>query len=164
MRHRVKKNHFNRDTNARKALLRNLVRSLVEKGSIVTTKGKAKEVKRLTDKLVSRAKKSSVASRRQLHQFFGKRDVVNTLVEQVAPAMDKRDSGFTRIKPQGKRRGDNSEMVKVEFVEKIEAPAKKVAKKAPAKKAVKPAAKKAASKKSTAKKTTDTKAKTQKKK
>lgn len=148
MRHRVKSNQFNRDTNARKALLRNLVRALVETGSIVTTKGKAKEIKRLTDKLVARAKKDGVAARRQLHQFFGKRDAVNVLVDQIAPAMAKRNSGFTRIKAEGNRRGDNSEMVRLEFVETI--PAKKTAVAAVAQAPAQAAAKKPAVVKKTA--------------
>lgn len=143
MRHRVNKRHFNRDTNARKALLRNLVRALVEEGSIVTTKARAKEVKRLTDRVVARAKKDSVASRRQLHQFFGKRDVVNTLFDKIVPAMGNKESGFVRIKADGLRRGDNSEMVRVEFTAEIKGglTKEKVVAKAETKK---PVAKKAA--------------------
>ena len=55
MRHRVTSHHFNRDTNHRKLLLRNLVRALVEHGEIVTTEVKAKETRRLADRLIHRA-------------------------------------------------------------------------------------------------------------
>lgn len=117
MRHRVKTRQFDRDTKQRKALLRGLVRSLLEQGSITTTKQKAKEVKRWADKLIGKAKTDTISVRRQLHTFFGKRDVVNTLVDRVAPSMGKRVSGFTTIKNVGKRRGDNAEMVTLELIE-----------------------------------------------
>lgn len=120
MRHLVQKRHFNRDTNHRKHLLRNLVRSLVEMGEITTTVAKAKETKRISDKLISRAGQNTLATRRVLHRFFGKRDVVNTLVESIAPAMADRKSGFTTLTKVGKRRGDNTEMAKLSLVIKPE--------------------------------------------
>lgn len=169
MRHRVKTKSFNRDTNTRKALLRGLARNLVEHGEITTTREKAKEVRRIADKLINKAKTDTVANRRQIHRFFGKRDVVNTLVERIAPIMKKRVSGFTTLSVIGKRRGDNTTMVKLALVEKPEKlgtlksgrdhskKAKPATKKAPKKAAAettkKVTAKKAAPKKST-KKTT----------
>ncbi len=120
MRHRVQDKKFNRDNNARKALLMGLLRNLTEKGEIVTTRAKAKELKRLMDKMVSQAKDNSIASRRLLHRTFGKRDVVNTLVDRVAPAMSDRNSGFTTTVEMGNRRGDNTPMVKIAFVNKVE--------------------------------------------
>lgn len=116
MRHRVKIKKFNRDTKAREALVKGLVRSLIESGSIVTTEIKAKTVKRMADKLISRAKTDSTATRRNLHKFFGKRDVVNTLVEKVAANHQDRVSGFTTSEPVGQRRGDNTKMLKVSLV------------------------------------------------
>lgn len=116
MRHRVQAKHFNRDANHRKMLLRNLVRSLVEHGEIVTSEAKAKETKRLADSLIHQAQSRQVATRRQLHTFFGKRDVVNALVEKIAPAMGKRTSGFTTLSRLGKRRGDNMELVKLSLI------------------------------------------------
>lgn len=120
MRHRVSKKHFGRDTNHRKALLRNLVRSLVENGEVTTTVAKAKETRRLSDKIIAKASKGDLNTRRNLHKFFGKRDVVNTLVDRIAPAMKDRISGFTRLVKVGKRRGDNSEMAKLSLVKKPE--------------------------------------------
>ncbi|HEX9817826.1 MAG TPA: 50S ribosomal protein L17 [Patescibacteria group bacterium] len=120
MRHRVKAKHFNRDVNHRKMLLRNLVRSLVEQGEITTTQAKAKETKRWADKLIGQAQSQSLATRRRLHRFFGTTDVVNTLVDKVAPAMNKRTAGFSRITNLGQRRGDNTELVKLSLVEKPE--------------------------------------------
>ncbi|MCL4208241.1 50S ribosomal protein L17 [Patescibacteria group bacterium] len=149
MRHRVQKNHFNRNTNERKALLKSLLRNLIEQGEIVTTDGKAKEIKRLMDKLVYKAKTDTVENRRLLHRVFGRRDVVNTLFVRVAPAMKERVSGFTSISKNGSRRGDSAQMVTLKFVAEYDrtgtlssgktyeakAEAKPVAKKAPAKKA-----------------------------
>jgi len=120
MRHRVAKKHFNRDTNNRKALLKNLLRSLVEQGEITTTTSKAKEIKRLMDKVVGKAKVNSVENRRLLHRLFGRRDVVNTLVERVAPAMSNRISGFTTISKASIRRGDSSRMSTLKFVAEYE--------------------------------------------
>jgi len=97
MRHRQKTKQLGRDTKHRKALLRNLVRALIEQGEIVTSEAKAKETKRWADKLIGKAKTDSLATRRLLHTFFGKRDVVNTLVERIAPAMKDRISGFSSI-------------------------------------------------------------------
>jgi large subunit ribosomal protein L17 len=113
MRHRIKDKKFNRNSNARKGLFKALVRSLVEHGSIVTTHAKAKEIKRIADKLIGKAQTDTIESRRRLHRFFGVRDVVNTLVERIAPEFPDRVSGFTSISKLGVRRGDNSSMVKL---------------------------------------------------
>ncbi len=99
-------------------LLRNLVRSLIETGEIVTTVAKAKETKRLADSLIGTAKIDSLSSRRNLHRFFGVRDVVNTLVERIAPEFTDRVSGFTRISKVGTRRGDNTEVVSLALIKK----------------------------------------------
>lgn len=171
MRHRQQKKHFNRDANHRKMLIRNLVRSLVEHGAITTTEAKAKETKRWVDRLISRASDNTVETRRILHRFFGKRDVVNTLVDKIAPAMGKRQAGFTSIVRLGKRRGDNVELVKLSLVaqpkeigtlksgvdhskkkpakkkKKISKPTKKSVKKLPTKKVVNKTKKKVTKKK-----------------
>lgn len=144
MRHRVKIKHFNRDSKARKALFKNLVRSLIEHGYIVTTESKAKEIKRIADKIIAKAKTDSVATRRLLHKFFGRRDVVNSLVDRIAPEFKDRESGFTTLEKVGLRRGDNTKLAKLSLAklpkrmgtlkaEKIEA--KKLVKKAVKKKA-----------------------------
>ncbi len=120
MRHRSKIKKFNRDTKSRKALFKTLVRSLVETGTIVTTEAKAKEVKRIADKLIGKAKDGTLETRRTLHRFFGTRDVVNTLVDRIAPEFTDRVSGFTRITKVGVRRGDNTKMAEVTLVVKPE--------------------------------------------
>ncbi len=143
MRHRVKKQLFNRDTKARKALFKNLLVNLFEHGMIETTEAKSKQLKRIADKLIHRAKPGTVQARRLLERFFGSKKVVNRLVDGIAPAMEDRESGFTRITRLGRRRGDDAEMVMVELVaqptekpaktaseEKVSKPAKKTAPKA----------------------------------
>lgn len=116
MRHRVKKKKLGRQTKHRQAMFKNMVRSLIKHGQIETTRAKAKEVGRLTDKLISTAKKGGTTAKRELHRFFGKRDIANTLVERIAPLMKDRDSGYTTVKVIGKRRGDNSLMARLSLV------------------------------------------------
>lgn len=128
MRHRVKAKHFNRDTKGRKALFKNLLSALFEHGAIETTEPKAKAIKRLADKVIGKAMPRTLNARRILERFFGSKQVVNRVVDAVAPAMKGRNSGFTRIIRLGNRRGDDAEMVKLELVDKPnakpEAPAK----------------------------------------
>ncbi len=151
MKHRIQAKKLNRDTNHRKMLLRNLVRSLIETGEIVTTVAKAKETRRIADSLIGKAKVDSITSRRNLHRFFGTRDVVNTLVEKIAPEFTDRVSGFTRITPVGSRRGDNTKVVSLAFVKK---PATVGSLKKPkTEQAPKPEVKKVATPKKAAKKT-----------
>lgn len=147
MRHRSKIKHFNRDTKSRKALFKTLVRSLVEHGSITTTESKAKEIKRIADKIIARAKVDSVANRRILHKFFGRRDVVNTLVDRVAPEFEKRVSGFTTIENVGLRRGDNTKLAKLSLIKMPKRVGSLKNEKKEVKKEAKPKAKKATSKK-----------------
>jgi len=118
MRHGLATNHFNRDSKSRKSLFKNLVIELVEHGSLVTTKPRAKEIRRIADVLIHKAQTDSLTVRRTLHRFFGRRDVVNTLVERIAPALTAtgRVSGFTRLVAAGTRRGDNSEIVTLSLV------------------------------------------------
>ncbi len=147
MRHRVQRHHFNRDSKHRVALLKNLLRALIEHGSIVTTTAKAKEIKKLVDKLITKAKEDSLAAKRQLHAYFGKRDVVNTLVEKIVPLSADRQSGYTVLIDLGKRRGDNAQLAKLslismpESLHTLKAPESERAEKSPKKKIANPAAK-----------------------
>jgi large subunit ribosomal protein L17 len=147
MRHRVKAQHFNRDTKSRKALFKNLLSSLFEHGAVETTEQKAKAIKRLADKIIGKALPGTLTARRVLERFFGSKQIVNRLVDSVAPVMRDRTSGFTRIIRLGSRRGDDATMVKLELVVQPQAkPEKKVEvktevkelKAAPAKKASAP--------------------------
>lgn len=102
----------------------NLVRNLLINGAIETTRAKAPAVKRLTDKLIGQGKSGTLMARRLVESFFGTRQMANRVVDEVAPAMGDRVSGFTTTMALGKRRGDNAEMVRVALVNPV--PARKV--------------------------------------
>jgi large subunit ribosomal protein L17 len=118
MRHQKQGKKFGRNTNQRKALLRNLIESLIIHEEIKTTESKAKTLKQLVDKLITKAKIGSLHVRRQILSFLPNKKAVNKLVEEIAPRFKQRTSGFTRFIRLGNRRGDNAMMVKMELVEK----------------------------------------------
>ncbi len=120
MRHQIYGRKLNRTSKQRKALFKNLVSSLFERGAIVTTEAKAKSIKGLVDTLIHKAQQGSVATARVLASFFGTRAIVAKLMNEIAPAMKDRVSGFTRIIKLGNRRGDNAETVRIELVVKPE--------------------------------------------
>ncbi len=124
MRHRLNKKSFNRDTKSRRALLHGVAVAVLEHGEIITTKPKGKEASKLIDKVISKAKKGDLASRRQLHRIFGSRQVVNNLCDRVAPVFANRQSGFSRLVFYGNRRGDNTPMYRLSLVEVLPAPKK----------------------------------------
>lgn len=111
--------HFGRTTNQRKALFRGLICSLVEKGEIKTTLAKAKAIKAESEKLITKAKKGSLSDRRIIFRFLNRSDLVNKLVDEIAPLLAERKSGYLRIVRVGNRRGDNSQTAKVMFVDDI---------------------------------------------
>jgi large subunit ribosomal protein L17 len=124
MRHRKKGKKLNRDVKHRKALFKNLINALVIHEEIKTTEAKAKAVKNLADKLISRGKKGTLHSRRTIAAFLQNKKSVNKIVDNLGPRFKDRISGFTRIMRLGRRRGDNAMMVKIELVEKAKTEAK----------------------------------------
>ena len=105
-----------RPSDQRKAMLRAMVTFLLEKGRIETTVTRAKEVRSVTEKMITTAKDNSLHSKRQLHAFITKEDVVKKLFEEVAPKYSERPGGYTRITKLGPRRGDAAEMAIIELV------------------------------------------------
>lgn len=122
MRHRVMGRKLGRHAKARKALFRNLINSLVKHQEIKTTEAKAKAIKGLVDRFVSRAKKGDLHSRRLVFRYLQNSQMVNKLFDEIAPGFKERPSGFTRIIKLGRRKGDGAMMVKLEFVEREEKP------------------------------------------
>lgn len=122
-----------RTTDQRMAMLRGQVTYLLESGRIETTVTRAKEVKALTDKMITLGKTGTLAARRQALAFITKEDVVKKLFDVVAPAFADKNGGYTRVLRMGPRRGDGAEMAIVEvigFEPKVEEkPAKKASKK-----------------------------------
>ncbi len=105
-----------RPTDQRRAMLRNLTTSLFEHGRIETTVTRAKEVKRMADKMVTLGKRGDLHARRQALAYITKDDVVKILFDDIAPKYAKRQGGYTRIYRVGPRRGDGAEMAVIELV------------------------------------------------
>ena len=105
-----------RQTDPRRAMLRNLTTSLLEHGRIETTVTRAKEVKRMADKMVTLGKRGDLHARRQALAYITKDDVVKSLFDEIAPKYAERQGGYTRIYRVGPRRGDGAEMAVIELV------------------------------------------------
>ena len=116
MRHRRRTKYFGVKTAHRKAMFRNMVTSLFRHGRITTTVTRAKELRRVADKLVGLAKEGSLHSRRQALSFIMDKGVVAKLFSEIAPKMAERRGGYTRIVRIGPRRGDGAMMCVIELV------------------------------------------------
>ncbi len=123
-RHGYKGRKFGRETDQRLALKRGLISALIENQSITTTLARAKEMRRSAEKLITIAKKGGLANRRLLIARLDSIKDADLLMDVIAPQI-KRDSGYLRIERAGYRRGDNTEMAIIEFVDPIELPSKK---------------------------------------
>ena len=116
-RHGYKGRKFGRERDQRNALMVGLARSLFVHGSIVTTVEKAKELRPMAEKIISKARKNDLANRRAVIAAVHDIQVGNNLVDVIAPAI-KRDSGYLRIvKLDENRVGDNAAKARIEFVD-----------------------------------------------
>lgn len=118
-RHGYKGRKFGRETDQRRALQRGLIRALIEHQSITTTLARAKEIRRGTEKLVTIAKKGGLANRRLLISRLDDIKTADLLMDVIAPQI-KRDSGYLRIERAGFRKGDNTEIATISFVDDID--------------------------------------------
>ena len=105
-----------RPTAHRKAMLRGMVTYLLENGSIETTLTRAKEVRALTEKMITIGKKNTLAARREALEFITSKDVVSKLFNVIAPSYEDRNGGYTVIYKLGPRRGDGAEMAVIKLV------------------------------------------------
>lgn len=105
-----------RKTSHRVAMLRNMTASLFEHGRIVTTEQKAKELRKVAEKMITLGKRGDLHARRQALAYIYNKDVVYKLFEEIAPKYAERNGGYTRILKMGPRRGDAAEMVIIELV------------------------------------------------
>ena len=144
MRHMKAGRTFNRDTNARKALFIGLAKNLIEKEQIKTTLPKAKDLRSVVEKLITRAKVDTVANRRLTASELGNgsEKTVKKLFAVLGPRYAKRPGGYTRVLKAGFRYGDAAPMAIIEFIDRDEN-AKKVAPKAVAAEKAEPVAKEA---------------------
>jgi large subunit ribosomal protein L17 len=117
MRHRVEGRIFGRDTDARRLMICNLVKSMVEHGQITTTLAKAKELRGYVERVVTYGKANTVHARRLAYSVLGNRTLVKKLFDEIAPAFADRNGGYTRVIKAGFRRGDNAPMAIIQFVE-----------------------------------------------
>jgi large subunit ribosomal protein L17 len=117
MRHLKQGRKLGRTTAHRKALLRNLATALLEHERIITTEPKAKELRRVADKLVTLGKRGNLHARRQALQVVQSNAVVQKLFNEIAPRFAGRQGGYTRILRLGYRPGDAAAMAVIELVD-----------------------------------------------
>ena len=103
-------------TDQRKAMLRNLVTSLLKHGKIETTETRAKETRSIAEKMITLGKRGDLHARRQVLAYVLDETVVNNLFTDIAPKYAERNGGYTRIIKIGPRRGDAAEMAFIELV------------------------------------------------
>ena len=118
MRHAVKGRKLGRTTSHREALFRNQLQSLVEKEKIVTTLPKAKELRPIAERVITRGKHGTVHDRRWVLRWVLKRDLVKKVFDEIAPRFREREGGYLRIVKLGPRLGDGAEMAVLELVER----------------------------------------------
>jgi large subunit ribosomal protein L17 len=102
-----------------KLLLANLAKSLFEHGRITTTEAKARRLRPVAERLITKAKKGDIHNRRQVLQVITDKSVVHTLFTEIGPRYENRPGGYTRITKIGPRRGDNAPMAVIELVEAL---------------------------------------------
>lgn len=105
-----------RDCSARKALLRSIVTSLFQHERIETTEAKAKELRKMAEKMLTLAKRGDLHARRQVLAYLMDEDVVKKLFDEIAPKYKDRQGGYTRIIKKGPRQGDAAPIVIIELV------------------------------------------------
>lgn len=105
-----------RPSGHRKSMLRNLVTDLFKYGRIQTTQDRAKETRRIAEKMITLAKRGDLHARRQVLAYVFDESTVTKLFEDIAPKYADRNGGYTRILKLGPRQGDNAEVVFVELV------------------------------------------------
>ena len=105
-----------RETAHRNLMLRILVTSLLREGRIETTVTRAKETRRVAEKMITLGKKGDLHARRQALAYIYKTETVHKLFEEIAPLYKERNGGYTRILKLGPRQGDAAEMAILELV------------------------------------------------
>ena len=104
------------DAAHQKAMLGNLVASLIAAEAIVTTEAKAKALRPVVEKVITKAKKGGVHRHRQVVAFIRDKDMAHKLFDEIGPRYEDRPGGYTRILKLGPRHGDNAPMARIELV------------------------------------------------
>ena len=116
MRHRKTTKTLGRSATARNAMLRDLATSVVVYEKVETTLAKAKIVRPIVERLITKAKKGDLAARRQLLAYFTTEQPVKKLMDVIGPRYMDRNGGYTRITKLGHRQGDAADVAMIEFV------------------------------------------------
>lgn len=116
MRHAKALRKFSRTTAHRRAMFRNLATALLEHGSIETTVPKAKDLRRIAEKLISLASRDTVARRRRAYGYLKSKTVVHRLFAEIGPRYRSRPGGYARIVRTHRRAGDAAEMGQIQLV------------------------------------------------
>jgi len=117
MRHNKSGRKLGRNSGHRNAMMRNMVTSLIEHGRITTTDSRAKELRKLVDRMITLGKRGDLHARRQVSAVIRTRQVVAKLFDQIGPRFKDRPGGYTRIIKLGSRLGDNAPQSIIELVE-----------------------------------------------
>jgi len=117
MRHRRKNKKLGRPTDQRLAVLRELVSALMVEGKIETTEARAREARRLAERIITIAKKDTLHARREVRKVLRHEGLVKHVFDEVMPAYRERKGGYTRVVRLGRRRGDGASMAMLELVE-----------------------------------------------
>ncbi len=120
MRHGISGNKLSRNQTLRKSTVRDIAKATILKERICTTQAKAKEARKLVDKLITMGKKGTLAEKRRAFAVLCDHKIVSDLFNQTAPRFKNRVGGYTRIIPLGNRRGDNARLALLELTEKAE--------------------------------------------
>ncbi|OGL34840.1 50S ribosomal protein L17 [Candidatus Saccharibacteria bacterium RIFCSPHIGHO2_12_FULL_47_16b] len=110
---------FHRQRDQRRALIKSLADSLILNESLKTSLPKAKAVVSYTEKLITKAKTTNLASRRQVIQALASKEAAHKLVEELTPKLTARNSGYFRISKSALRRGDATQLAEVKFVDDL---------------------------------------------
>jgi large subunit ribosomal protein L17 len=112
----TKGKRFGGDAAHQKAMFGNLVASLIAAEAIVTTEAKAKALRPVAEKVITKAKKGGLHNHRQVLAFLRDRDMTTKLFDEIGPRYADRNGGYTRILKLGPRQGDNAPMARIELV------------------------------------------------
>lgn len=117
MRHQLKGKKLNRTASHRKATLRSLSIALIKNERIVTTTTKAKELRRIIEPIITRAKEDNTHNRREVFSFLHDNKSISKLFDEIAPKCASRPGGYTRVIKLGTRQGDGAEIAVIELVD-----------------------------------------------
>ncbi|MCX7620064.1 MAG: 50S ribosomal protein L17 [Acidimicrobiales bacterium] len=107
---------FGGDAAHQKAMMANLVASLIAAEAIVTTEAKAKAMRPIAEKLITKARKGGLHNHRQVVAFLRDKEMASKLFDEIGPRYADRPGGYTRILKLGPRHGDNAPMARIELV------------------------------------------------